>query len=181
MQTTPNQNEQARYAFLMLGSQYYSLARYCANQVYLPVCVTLFHHAIEMLLKGYLSKSKNLNELKTIGHNLDDLWELFKIDFQNNSLSKFDSVVQKLNQVEDLRYPDLIVNQGFILNIRLGTPTPLILPGTENLPQYDIDVSALDEIAVTIFTLGGIPVTPYFKSTPVELQSSLPNSLHPKY
>jgi len=89
--------------------------------------------------------------------------------------------LQKLNQVEDLRYPDLIVEKGYILSIRLGPPTPLALPGTENLPQYNIDVSALDEIATTIFTLGNIPVTPYFKNTPVELQSSLPNSLRPKY
>ncbi len=180
METKPTQNEKARDAFFVLGSQYYSIARYCANQFYLPVCVTLFHHAIEMLLKGYLSENKNLNELKNIGHNLEDLWNLFKTISQGNSLNKFDSIINKLNQVEDLRYPDLIVNQGFILNIRLGTPTPLVLPGTENLPQYNIDVSALDEIATIIFTLGKIPVTPYFKNTPVELQSSLPKSLRPR-
>jgi len=180
MRAKSNQNEKARDAFLMLGSQYYSLARYCANQVYLPVCVTLFHHAIEMLLKGYLSKNKNLKELRNIGHNLNDLWSLFKIVSQDNSLNKFDDVIDKLNQVEDIRYPDLIVEKGYILSIRLGPPTPLDLPGTESLPQFDIDVSALDDVVIAIFTLGNIPVMPYFKNTPIELQSSLPNSLRPK-
>lgn len=180
MQAKSNQNEKARGAFLMLGSQYYSLARYCANQVYLPVCVTLFHHAIEMLLKGYLSKNKNLKELRNIGHNLNDLWSLFKIVSQDNSLNKFDDFIDKLNQVEDLRYPDLIVEKGYILSIRLGHPTSLSLPGTEDLPQYNIDISALDDVVIAIFTLGNIPVTPYFKSTPFELQSSLPGPLRPK-
>lgn len=174
-----SKNEKTRDAFFVLGSQYYALARYCADQFYLPVGITLFHHAIELLLKGYLSESKTSYQLKRIGHNLENLWGLFRDIFQDNTLNKYDNAIHRLNQVEDLRYPDLIVEEGYVLNVRLGTPIPLHLPGTETLPRYDIDVSALDEIVSAIFSLGNIPTTPYFKNTPIELQNTLPYSLRP--
>lgn len=95
-------------------------------------------------------------------------------------MNKYGNVIRRLNQVEDLRYPDLIVEKGYALNVRIGAPIPLHFPGTEELPRYDIDVSALDEIVSIIFALGNIPITPYFNNTPVELQSSLPQSLRPE-
>jgi len=99
-------------AFLVLGSQYYVHARYSAERFYLPVCVTLFHHAIEMLLKGFLSKNKSSKELKRIGHDLVALWDLFKTTTSDKVLARFDITISRLNQMESLRYPDILLTRA---------------------------------------------------------------------
>jgi len=176
-----SREEQMKDAFLVLGSQYYVHARYSAERFYLPVCVTLFHHAIEMLLKGFLSMSTSSNELRRIGHNLIALWELFKTTTSNIELSRFDITISRLNQIESLRYPDIIVDEGYVLNVRYGSPTPpLDLPGTEGLKQYFVDVSELDEIVTVIFDECKVSTTPYFKNAPTELKVALPSTLYPK-
>ncbi len=78
MSMTPTREEKIVDAFLVFGSQYYALARYSAEHFYLPVSITLFHHSIEMLLKGFLSKSMAITELKRIGHDLVIRWSILK-------------------------------------------------------------------------------------------------------
>ena len=55
-----------------------------------PVTGNLLHHAIEMYLKGALSKTKSLSELKQFWHNLPDIWAAFKVQANNNALDRFD-------------------------------------------------------------------------------------------
>jgi hypothetical protein len=164
-------------AYLVIGSQYYVLARYCAEINIQPVGVTLFHHAIEMLLKGFLSKQMTKDELKRIGHNLDILWDKFMMISNSKESNSFNNVIPYLNKVEDLRYPDAMIDEGFLLNIRIGTPIPLDLPGTNNLPNYSIDVLDIDDIVSTVFSACKIPVDIYFKDIPRELSRCLPSSL----
>jgi len=180
MPDTLTREDKISEAFLVIGSQYYALARYSAEQFYLPVSVTLFHHAIEMLVKGFLSKRKATTELKRIGHDLETLWEMFKSESNIKELARFDTAISHLNRVEILRYPESIVDDGFALNLRIGTPIPLVLPGTEKLPSYSVDVSDLDEIATAVFKSCNVPVTPYFKDAPTELKNALPLSLTPQ-
>jgi hypothetical protein len=167
MPDTLTREDRISDAFLVIGSQYYVLARYSAGQFYLPVSVTLFHHAVEMLLKGYLSKRMTLAELKRIGHDLVTLWNRFMSDANAKELSRFDTTISHLDRVEMLRYPESMVDDGFALNVRIGTPIPLVLPGTEELPSYSVDVSDLDEIATAIFKACNVPVTPYFRDAPL--------------
>jgi hypothetical protein len=47
-------------AFFKTGSQYYIAGRFAAFAWFHPVAGNLFHHAIEMYLKGALSKTKSL-------------------------------------------------------------------------------------------------------------------------
>ncbi len=166
---TSTREEKMTDAFLVIGSQYYALAAYCSEHMYLPVGVTLFHHAIEMLLKGILSKRMSSAELKKIGHNLEQLWKEIKSEIPDNRFSKYDMTIEKLNKVELIRYPDLIVDKGYVLSVRLGSPTPIDIPGTENLPQYQVNVTDLYEIASLMFEVFDIPINPYFKNTPPEI------------
>jgi class 3 adenylate cyclase len=66
------------HEFFRYGSQYYLAGRYGVFASLLPVAANLHHHAIEMLLKGALSKSVTLKEMKDKpGHKLERCWEAF--------------------------------------------------------------------------------------------------------
>ena len=167
-----------RDAFLVIGSQYFAHARYSSQAFYLPVSATLFHHAIEMLLKGYLSLQMPSPVLKKIGHNLTELWELFKRGAGNPALSRLDSAIAALDKVELLRYPDAIVDDGYVLHVSLATAhTPLALQGAEMLPQYYIEVSDMDAIAEEVFAACAVSPHPYFNGAPWELMIALPPAL----
>lgn len=170
--------EKLRDAFLVLGAQYFAHARYSSQSFYLPVSATLFHHAIEMLLKGYLCVSKSSHDLKRLGHDLNALWEEFKNAADNRSLSQFDPTIHELDKVELLRYPDSIVDDGYVLNVSLGQPvSPIRFPEMELLPHYSIQVSALDAIAATVFEACEVAPEPHFSGAPTEFLNALPPSL----
>jgi len=167
-----------RDAFLVFGAQYFAHARYSSQEFYLPVSATLFHHAIEMLLKGYLSATKSSDYMKRLGHELTDLWKDFKADVGDPGLARFDSTIQELDKVELLRYPDSIVDDGYVLHVSLSQPAaPIDLPGLELVPQYYVRVSDLDAIAAEVFKACGVPPEPHFQSAPTELLKALPPSL----
>jgi hypothetical protein len=42
--------------FMETGGQYYTTARFAMHAQCMPVCGNLFHHAVEMLLKGGLAQ-----------------------------------------------------------------------------------------------------------------------------
>ena len=50
--------------FFRFGLQYLVAGRFSASSGLSPVGANLLHHALEMLLKGYLSSSMTLGELK---------------------------------------------------------------------------------------------------------------------
>jgi hypothetical protein len=174
----PTREQKLRDAFLVFGAQYYAHARYSAQYFYLPVCATLFHHAIEMLLKGYLCMTISSEELKKIGHDLVTLWDRFKDAVGHPQLAGHDPALRQLDKVELLRYPDSIVDDGYALHIGLGgPPNPIVFPDMEVVPRYSIQVSELDAIAATIFEACGVAPEPHFRSAPTSYLEALPPSL----
>src|SRR5437870_1212577 len=99
-------------AFFSLGIQYYVTARFSAFAWFSPVCGNLFHHAIEMFVKGYLCERKSLEELKKVGHRLCSLWACFKQEVADPALDRFDQTVTDLDEFESIRYPDRILSHG---------------------------------------------------------------------
>jgi hypothetical protein len=132
-----------------------------------------------MLIKGYLIKSHSSAELKKVGHNLAKLWSMFKSAEGETKFAHFDRAIRELDKVETLRYPDAMVDEGFVLNVRLGVLTPVQLPGLGNQPQYFVNVSDLDDIALAIFVSCRVNPRLGFKNTPTELLASLPPALRP--
>lgn len=60
----------------------------------MPVAANLHHHAIEMLLKGALSKTMTLKDMKDKpGHKLDRCWREFKKQADDTKLNRFDQVM----------------------------------------------------------------------------------------
>ena len=178
MAAEPSHQEKMRDAFLVIGSQYFAHARYASQVFYLPVSATLFHHSIEMLLKGYLSRHKSSAELKKAGHSLTELWDLFKEHVGDKTLSRFDATIKELDKVELLRYPDAIVDEGYVLHVSLGKPViPLAFPGMEKVPNYYVDVSDMDAIAAEIYKACVVSPVPYFKGAPTDFLMALPPTL----
>src|SRR6266508_3234556 len=165
MKSQVQRSEELSSVFLELGCQYYSIARYCASVFFMPICATMFHHAIEMLIKGYLIRNYSSDELKKVGHNLGKLWSMFKSATGDSNLSRFDKSIGDLDRVELLRYPDAMVDKGFVLNVRLGVPAPTQLPGLSNQAQYFVNVSDLDDIALSIFNSCNVNPKAGFKNT----------------
>jgi len=93
----------ATHHFFVLGSQYYVAGRYAAFAALNPIVGNLLHHAVEMLIKGALSKSNSLDDLRRIGHKLPNLWDAFKQRANDVSLARFDAVIDRLDSFEEVR------------------------------------------------------------------------------
>jgi hypothetical protein len=74
----------------------------------LPVCANLFHHAVEMFLKGGLARKHKLSDLKDMGHDLKKLWNAYKAEFTNSTLKRHDKTISGRNKFEDIRYNGVI-------------------------------------------------------------------------
>jgi hypothetical protein len=85
------------HLFFTNGCQYYVAGRYAAFAGFASTVGNVLHHAIEHLLKGGLSKTKSLPELKQLGHNLPRLWEAFKTQVNDPALAQFDGVIATLH------------------------------------------------------------------------------------
>ena len=136
----------------------------------------MFHHAIEMLIKGYLVRSHTPYELRNVGHRLSNLWSMFKLATGDAKLTRYDKTISDLDRVELLRYPDAMVDEGFILKVRLGVPASEEIPSTSVEPQYFVNVSDLDDIALAIFNVCNVNPKACFKNTPTELMRTLPQN-----
>jgi hypothetical protein len=139
--------------FFKTAGQYYVAGRFAAFAGFIPVTGNLLHHAVELYLKGGLSKQgMSLVDLKKLGHSLPNIWTKFKSTFNDPALDKFDSLISSLHRFEDIRYPDLIVQDGMqaMINIvKQVPPNPLSGP---LLPRYDLCVQDLDELVGQVFT-----------------------------
>jgi|SRR5712691_8443996 len=98
--------EDVIHEFFTYGSQYYLAGRYGMFAGLVPVAANLHHHGIEMLLKGALSKTMTLEDLKLkLMHRLPKIWRKFKKQANDASLSRFDKVIKELSKYNEIRYP----------------------------------------------------------------------------
>jgi hypothetical protein len=144
--------------FFQIGMQYYVAGRFAAFAQLNPVTANLLHHAIEMFMKGCLSKSLDLNELKQLGHNLPNIWKRLKVKANNPALDCFDKVIEELHHFEELRYPDKILTTGMsvLINIR-NSPCPSAKSSPNRTePSYKMCVQEIDELATTLFLVGSV-------------------------
>jgi hypothetical protein len=92
--------------FVSSGCEYYATARFAMHAQRSLVCGNLFHHAVEMLLKGGLAKRrKSLPELTSMGHSLKKLWRAYK-DHPEAELERHNKTINRLDKHEDIRYPN---------------------------------------------------------------------------
>ncbi len=138
--------------FFKQGSQYYAAGRFGVFGWLNPVACNILHHAIEAFLKGGLSKTKSLDELKKIGHKLPKLWDAFKAEVNDASLDLFDKVIANLDSYEEIRYPDKILEKGMGSQLAIGKAGPGEVGGAAaKVPQYTLSLAEIDELTAAIF------------------------------
>jgi len=151
--------------FFQYGAQYYLTGRFAAFSGQTPVVGNLMHHAVEMFLKGSLSKSMTLPEMKKkLGHKLPGTWQVFKVGANDKSLDKFDATVDMLDAFEDIRYPDEIIAKGAALQIDIRKATAVIpqFAGGYNPPHYMFSLEEIDELVAAIFKVASRNPSAYF-------------------
>src|SRR6266511_3456198 len=126
----------------------------------------LLHHAVEMLLKGQLSKTIPLEVLaarKKFGHDLPKLWTAFKGLFPTDDLTEFDTMIDELHKFEEIRYPDHILDHGadITLGFCRGKPCTRSTPG-QTQPEYQMGVGDVDAFLARLFPLCRLNPRSYF-------------------
>jgi hypothetical protein len=146
----------ASHHFFMLGGQYYVAGRFATFAALNPVIGNLLHHAIEMFIKGAISKSKSLDELKTIGHKLPKLWDELKRQAKDEPLARFDGVIANLDTFEEVRYPDKIMTDGMASIIAITKAAAVTTQqgaAANSVRQYKLCLEEIDELAAIIFKI----------------------------
>jgi HEPN domain-containing protein len=144
----------ARQQYFSRAIEYHVTARYGAFAGLCNVGGILFHHAVEMYLKGGLRRTLNDDQLKGLGHDLQKAWGEFKRQFSVSASSNFDNAVKMLDEHELLRYPDRVFTAGAPATAILldftrpttpaqGTPTPAASPRPKEFKLYVDDLDAL--------------------------------------
>lgn len=145
--------------FYKIALEYYvsgRAARLCGNNL---VIGNLLHHAVEMLLKGQLSKIITLEDLKNpdrFGHQLRPLWLAFKA-LAPADLTKFDSMITELDKFEKIRYPDKILSRGASIGLGFGRGKPVTkMTSGRKEPKYQVGIGDVDAFFGRLFPLCGI-------------------------
>jgi hypothetical protein len=153
---TAEAHPHASWQFYKVALEYYVSGRAAVLCHSSLVAGNLFHHAIEMLLKGFLSKTIPLEDLKNpkkFGHNLPRLWTTFSGLFGTEDLAEFNSVIDELEKFETIRYPDKILEQGAHIGFGFGRGKVLnILPG-QTVPVYQTGVGDVDALFARLLPL----------------------------
>jgi hypothetical protein len=133
--------------------EYHVTARYAAFSGLSNVCGILFHHAIEMYLKGYLCSKLDVGQLRKLGHDLGKSWKAFKKDFAGSGLERFDWAIRALDEHELLRYPERVAPAGamtVIINISKPRGSQISNSKLNKGKQFDLVVDELDDLAKLI-------------------------------
>jgi hypothetical protein len=152
----------ARELFFHSGTQHYVAGRFAAIAALIPVAGNLLHHAVEMFMKGGLSATRTLDQLKGMGHNLPRIWSEWKSQYPDPAHTKFDGVITDLHPFEELRYPNAVLAHGAGVTIDMGCgprPPPSGCPE----PEYYLSVPEVDELVAVLFAAASVN-PPYFTS-----------------
>jgi len=134
--------------FFKMALEYYVNGRASALCGCLFTTGNLLHHAVEMMLKGELSRTVSLEDLKDskkYGHSLPKCWNAFKSLFPTENLTEFESMILHLDQFETIRYPDKILSKGAMIGIGFnkGRVVQRTIIGRP-VPEYQLGIGDVD-------------------------------------
>jgi len=166
----PNHHQMTdRVAMLLFDSatQYYVAGRFSFLYDHGPVCGNLFHHAVEMYLKGVLAKSMSM-DLDTLrikfGHDLIEIWRCFAIQLDEQDVNRLRPSIDRLHQCECLRYPGSVLKNGagmlkspYIEGIEsFKSLKPSKAMTDYSIPQYYIVLEDVDILVNKIFSVAKV-------------------------
>jgi hypothetical protein len=145
--------ERLREEYINYGFQYYMLGRCGVAAWAHPVAGNLFHHAIEMLLKGGLCPHTTEDGRIKTGHRLPRIWKAFKAQYDaSGQLARFDALVRRLHKYEDIRYPEKIAKLGLESSFCWGNAPPpkTAGKGVRSSRTYHLSVGEIDALVKAI-------------------------------
>jgi len=146
--------------FFYLATQYYAIGKFAMSASLDPVSGILFHHALELYLKGALSLRMDETKRRDLGHQLHALWSEFKNMASYPELAKFDGAVKVLQKFEEIRYPERIVRNGMRLVISLRPIDSGVIEkyDEQSAPHYVLPFDQMDSlIRIVIGSTGKDP------------------------
>jgi len=164
--------------YFQSGTQYYLAARFLTFAHQIPVSGNLFHHAIEMYLKGHLCLTWSETNMKNLlKHKLVRIWEEFKKDVPDRSLTKFDKTIAGLHRFENIRYPEEVFKKGMhaVISFEKPPPQPPSSPRRKE-PKYEVIISDVDELVAVIFEKANANPSIYTGHLPDEARAYLTSS-----
>jgi hypothetical protein len=155
--------DSVRFEYFRLGTSYYVSGRFAhyANEV--PVVGNLFHHAVEMLLKGCLVKAgATEKERVDLGHALGRIWRVFRQHVPDPALDEFKDTITDLDKFEDLRYPEVAAREhaksgkkgGVSMVVGPGPHAPAIRADGKKVALYSADTDKIDALVIALFKAG---------------------------
>jgi hypothetical protein len=143
--------------FFSSATQYYISGRYAVFAGLGPVVGNLLHHALEMYLKGALSKTMPLDQLKKLSHNLPKVWKCFKAQVADPGLDTFDALISSLHAFEELRYPDSALSRGIMVKISVSrVPGASTGAPARREPRYELYLEEVDALVDKIFATASV-------------------------
>jgi hypothetical protein len=171
-----------RHAILFIGNacQYYATARFAMHAQCMPVCGNVFHHAVEMLVKGGLARTRKLSDLKNMGHKLKLLWRTFKADFPDTSLKRHDRTISLLDKFAAIRYPDTTMKHGIGMTAQWSGPAGKVTVhgGLRTPRQYTVVVSDIDDLIADVFKVSSWNPASFIGTNPAALEAISRNNNH---
>ena len=153
----PNK-ESLKSEYFTIANQYYATARFAAVTRLYSVSGNLFHHAIEMYLKGHLCVKMTEKELKDLSHKLKEIWKEFKQDVSDSTLDRFDKTIADLDKHERIRYPERIAKEGlsYSLSFEKNPSSTYTYKSKKRKIEYIIIVDEIDDLVETVFRKSSI-------------------------
>ena len=127
--------------------RYQIAARFCTIAEFSPVSGNTYHHAIEFYLKGALIEKLDEERRRNFSHDVRKLWRVYKKEFADPSLNKFDRTIAGLHKFERIRYPEQISTNGMTSEVGFVRNTAVFPSST----RYELVVDELDELVKVIF------------------------------
>lgn len=153
--------------FYKTALEYYVSGRAALHCLCSLVAGNLIHHAVEMLMKGKLSKTIPLEDLKKqFGHKLPKSWKAFKNLFPAENLTEFDAMIAELGRFEEIRYSDKILDDGVFIGLGFGRGKPSTIdrgkPIERPEPEYQVGLGDVDAFFARLFSLCDLNPKAYF-------------------
>jgi hypothetical protein len=149
---SPGQAERWQQWYFDTGVAYYVTARMAYFARAIPVSGNLFHHALEMFLKGYLCLTVDEWGRRSLRHNLRRTWRRFKVEVKDANLDRFDEAIRAIDHFEQLRYPEGLPTY----TIQFQLMGPFIAVSGQYAPprkrQFQLAVNDVDELIAAIFS-----------------------------
>jgi hypothetical protein len=159
--------------FVQNAYQYYAVARFAMHAQCMPVCGILFHHTVEMFLKGGLVLKRPISELEAMRHRLKVIWRAFKADFPEPSLERHNTAISRLDKFDVIRYPDAILEHGMGTTAQWRCPAAEVIAygGIKTPKQYVVVVSDIDDLVADVLKVSSWNPGRFAGTNPVALEA----------